>query len=95
MKRKLSEKLKTGANMKIKGACERLSPRTRLITVVSFFVVFALVSVFMVIDSICDMGFEKREIDIDHMKELELKWAPKDSSMYNEIKKYFHDGTIK
>lgn len=92
---RIVEKLRSGANLKIKDACERLSPKNRFVIVVSVFVVFATISLLMVINSFYDLGIEKRELDIEHMKELELKWAPKDTTMYNQIKEYFHDGTIK
>ena len=87
MKKKITEISET-AKSGLRKWCDALSPEKRVNTVISALVIFAFIALYMAFISFFSPG-PRPEIDIEHMRELQLKWSIKDS--INELKTYPYD----
>lgn len=75
----------------LRRVCGGLSPKRRLITILSFCVIFGSMSIYMTVSSIYNIGkrdAEKKYMEIGHIKEVELQHS-NDST--NHVKKQIYE----
>ena len=93
MKKKITE-IRETAKIGLRKWCDALSPEKRVNTVVSALVIFAFIALYMAFISFFSPGYHP-QLDIEHMKELELKWSKKnheaESDSINDLNSYPYD----
>lgn len=93
MMRKLSDK----AEEWLRRMCGRLTPGARLAVILTMLLSFSFLSIYMTVNSIYDMGrrdAEKERIEIEHIRDLDLRRERKDS-LQNLYKHYDYGVTPK
>ncbi|MBE9487933.1 MAG: DUF3989 domain-containing protein [Bacteroidetes bacterium] len=66
------KKLFLSFDIKIKKDCERLSPKSRLIVIITLSLVLAVSSLFIFINSLCEIYMLNNSIEIEHIYPLGL-----------------------
>ena len=93
MKKKITE-IRETAKIGLRKWCDALSPEKRVNTVISALVIFAFIALYMAFISFFYTE-QRPEIDIEHMRELQLKWSIKEyeqeTDSINDFKTYPYD----
>ena len=75
----------------LRRVCGGLSPKRRLITILSFCVIFGSMSIYLTVSSIYNIGkrdAEKKYMEIGHIKEVELQHS---NDSINHVKKQTYE----
>ncbi len=69
---------------KLRGLCDHLSPRNRLITIIVLVVLFALANFYMIFQAIYDIGWEDAGQEILQIVPIEVPDFTPDDTLPNE-----------
>lgn len=93
MKQKIKElvsNLWDKVDYSVRRVCYGLSPLERLITILAFCAVFGIMSIYMTVSSIYNIGkndAKKEYLEIEHIQKLELSSPSNDSIKFKNSKK--------